>query len=203
MKAADALSDRGAAGAGRGQTARAGADALRVRAAGASRPDDVLVFDLDRDREGDADEALALGTTSASFEVPLEDVIGGHYDVLDLPNGVDPLRSDSVATTVAVDFHKETNRFPEPARDLAGLQHLNADTALLAYAIPSPSHPDRSHVRIRCDATAHCRVYLACGSADGAHGDGDAVGRLAVNAQRRGAGNAREAAVPKGGRSWR
>ena len=128
-----------------------------------------LVFDPDRDGEDDADEAFALGTTSASFEVALEDVVGGQYDVLYFPNGVDPLRSGSVATTFAVDFHKQTNRSPEPARDLAELQYLNADTALLAYAIPPPSHPDRSHVRIRCDAAAPCRVYLACDSVDGAH----------------------------------
>ena len=83
-----------------------GAGVLRVSAAGAFRPDDVLVFDLDRHGADDADEAFALGTTSASFEVPLEDIVDGNYDVLYLPNGVDPLRSGSVTTTFAVDFHK-------------------------------------------------------------------------------------------------
>ena len=159
------VAERGPGGRGGGH----GAGVLQVSAVGEFRDGDVLLFDRDADGEADDGEALDVSGSVATVEFALEDIVSGEYRVLYFPNGVDALRSGLIATTFAVAFQRRTNAALEPVRDLARPQYLNAGAALLAYAIPAPSHADRSYIRIRCGSSSACRVFMACDGADGAH----------------------------------
>ena len=146
-----------------------GSGVLKVAAAGDFGAGDNIVFDLNSDGKAARPEVLTLNGSLASGVFSLEEVVPGTYSVLYFPGQEDPLRSSAIRTTFVVDFEKSTNRAPPAVRETVELEYLNADTALPAYAIAAPSARDRTQVRIRCQSSVPCRVYLSCDGADGSH----------------------------------
>ena len=122
--------------------------------------------------EADLDTMLELDGSTASAELELEDVItsvNAHVlHVYYVPNGEDPLRSGSIATSFSVAYDVATNSPPRAVPSLIELNYAGADAAVKAYAIAPPSNPDDSNIRIRCAQSAPCTIYLACDGADGA-----------------------------------
>ena len=151
----------------------AGAGVLAVSSVGDFGSGDRVVLDWDGDDKAGEGEALVIDAGVASADFPLEDLVPGTYEVIYFPRQDEPLRSGAIRTTFAIDFDRSGNSAPPPVREIVQLQYLNAETALPAYAIASPSATDRAHVRIRCQASVPCQVYLACDGADGVHYFGD------------------------------
>ena len=145
-----------------------GAGVLTVNVTGDFRDGDMLIWDQNGNGKYDSDQdtLLDMGAGSASAEFDLEKVLG-NYKVHYVPNGKDPLRSGSIATTFSVAYDLETNATPRAARSMSELNYQGAGAALLAYAIAPPSNPDDSNIRVRCDSSRPCQIYFACDGADG------------------------------------
>ena len=152
-----------------GRRAGEGAGVLAVSTVADFRSGDRLIFDRDGDGQAGEGEALVIDEGVALAEFRLEEIVPGTYEVVYFPGQEEALRSGAIETTFAIDFDRSTNRAPPPVRETVQLEYLNAETALLAYAIAPPSDPDRAHIRISCRASSPCQLYLACDGADGAH----------------------------------
>lgn len=148
-----------------------GAGVLMVTVAGDFRDGDMVFWDngngkYDAGMEVDTMLDMSAGMASTEFgldEIPLNAMNNIYY----VPNGKDPLRSGSIATSFVVEFSNATNIPPTPGGSRSELNYLGARDALLAYAIAPPSNPDDSNVRVRCDKSTPCQVYFACDGADG------------------------------------
>jgi hypothetical protein len=146
-----------------------GAGELLISSMGDFRSDDMLYLDMNGNAKYDAgaevDMMLTMDGGMASGAVSLDGITSGtlYY----VPNGKDALRSGSISTSYSASYTQATNLAPRATASLSELNYSGAATALLAYAIAPPSSPDESNIRIRCDSSSDCQVYLACDGADG------------------------------------
>ena len=148
-----------------------GAGVLLVTVSGDFRDGDVLFWDNGNDKYdagAELDIMLDLDDGTATGDFALNEIAGLQRSIIYVPNGEDPLRSGSIATTFSVEFSTATNAAPQPAVARSELNYAGAEDALRAYAIAPPSNPDDSNIRVRCDKSTPCQIYFACDGADGA-----------------------------------
>ena len=167
-----------------------GRGALVVNVSGDFRSGDIVYLDLDGSWSPGTGESLRLVNGSMEGEFNLLDVAGnagaaegttGEMDreegeatrrLLYFPNRNDPLRPGGYRSSFSVDFNSGSvdDKAATPASTAANThrsQYTVVEDDQVAYAIPPGTTGDVGNVRVKCEVSTQCTVYLECDHADG------------------------------------
>ena len=165
-----------------------GAGVVNVTVTGDFRDGDAVYLDMNRDGMPGSDETLSIDGGVAEGGFALVDVTGnpsvtGSDDaseaqreegvpaanravaVLYRPNGRDALRPGQFRTMIGLDYNEAANRDnPQPAGSFLTYETMYSDVEddQKAYAIPPMGSSDVGNVRVKCEVSAGCTVYLEC-----------------------------------------
>ena len=165
-----------------------GAGVVNVTVTGDFRDGDAVYLDMNRDGRPGSDETLSIDGGVAEGGFALVDVTGnpavtGSDDasetqreegvpaanravaVLYRPNGRDALRPGQFRTMIGLDYNEAANKDqPQPAGSFLTYETMYSDVEddQKAYAIPPMDAADVGNVRVKCEVTAGCAVYLEC-----------------------------------------
>ena len=128
--------------------------------------------------DGDMATGSALDrSTSESFS----DGVTGSFKVYYKPGGKGDINHGAmIKLTAMVDYSAPTAKDETPAKSSTTLNFDGVNSEVMAYAIPHSTNgnEDKANVRVRCEASAGCRVFLECWDDDGMRnfgGDGEPI----------------------------
>ena len=149
--------------------------------------DDTLFVDYDGNgkmggseelaRDGDMATGSALSIDSESFS----DGVTGSFKVYYKPGGKGDISHGAmIKLTAMVDYSAPTAIDETPEGSSTMLNFDGVDSEVMAYAIPHSTNGtgDKANVRVRCEASAGCRVFLECWDDMGVRnfgGDGEPI----------------------------
>ena len=147
---------------------------------------DVLFVDYDKDGKMGEGEQLAIDGHRA-VGVPLSidaaesdsfDRNGlGIFEVYYVPGGEEPFNHASeIRLTASVDYSDPSAIDEKDAKATTTFNFDGVESEVLAYAIPFDGNGkgDQANIRVRCENTAGCRVFVECTDDDAMRGFGEA-----------------------------
>ena len=147
---------------------------------------DMLFVDYDRDGKMGGGEQLAIDGHRA-VGVPLSidaaesdsfDRNGlGIFEVYYVPGGKEPFNHASeIRLTASVDYSDPSAIDEKDAKATTTFNFDGVESEVLAYAIPFDGNGkgDQANIRVRCENTAGCRVFVECTDDDAMRGFGEA-----------------------------
>ena len=162
-----------------------GRGSLNVTVEGDFRQGDEVWLDLDQDGEGSANEALTLDGSFMRGSFGLDTVVGnpdaavganGEFDgehglrtsaLKYSPNGSDPLRSGTLRSTFSVEMANEgAPRKPQQIGEFT-MTYAGIEAERTVHGIAPLDSSEMSNLRIKCESSVPCTVYLECDDADG------------------------------------
>jgi hypothetical protein len=159
---------------------------INITVKGDLRDDDIVYFDQDGDgtmgtREGlEVADSMAKGDfrLSSAFLSDSEAVAKARM-VYYTPNGEDVLKKGEFVTEFAIEFDEASNKNPG-AETVKGveLDYAGVDQQAIAYAIPPVGSTDVGNVRIKCEMSEACTVFLDCEDQDGMPYFGEVIGEI-------------------------
>ena len=158
-------------------------DAMGTR--GLFNEDDMLFIDYDRDGKMgngemiEIDGMTAMGDALSIDAGKSESFTGGTgvFNVYYMPGGKDSLNHGAMINlTAMVDYSDPTAIDEVPRKSSTTLNFDGVGNPVMAYAIPHSTNGtgDKGNVRVRCEASAGCRVFLECWDDMGMRGFGEA-----------------------------
>ena len=162
-----------------------GRGSLNVSVEGDFRPGDDVWLDLDQDGEASANEALTLDGSFMRGSFTLDTVVGnpnaaqganGDFDrehglrtsaLRYSPNGSDPLRSGTLRSTFSVEMARDGA--PGKPQQIGEFTMTYAGIAAerTVQGIAPLDSSEVSNLRIKCESSVPCTVYLECDDGDG------------------------------------
>ena len=136
--------------------------------------DDMLFVDYDSNgkmggSEGididDDDDDMATGSALSIDSESFADGITGSFKVYYMPGGKGDINHGAmIKLTAMVDYSAPTVIDEAPAESTTTLKFDGVNSEVMAYAIPHSTNGigDKANVRVRCEASAGCRVFLEC-----------------------------------------
>ncbi len=151
-----------------------GAGQINITVKGDLRDGDAVFFDQDGDGEMGSKEALDIDDGGATGDFRLANAFLDDEAAVDaarfvhyVPNGDDSLRRGVFDTEFAIEFDEASNQDPGSLEATAMLNYADVDVHAKAYAIPNPGMGDIGNVRIKCETSKACTVFLDCDGQDG------------------------------------
>ena len=146
---------------------------------------DMLFIDYDGNKKMGGSEAIVIsddmGTGSAlSIDPDTSDSFKGgvgSFTVYYMPGGKAAINHEAMINlTAMVDYSDPSAMDEAPAKTSTTLKFDGVGGAVMAYAIPHSTNGtgDKGNVRVRCEASAGCRVFLECWDDMGMRGFGEA-----------------------------
>ena len=160
---------------------------LNVSVEGNFRAGDEVWLDFDQDGKPSSAESLNLSGSIMQGSFPLNDVVGnpaaassttddGEFDadygvrtsiLRYSPNGTDPMRSGMLRVAFSVDFDRQDARDkPRQIGDFTML-YTGIESERKAHGIAAVDSSEIANMRIKCESSTPCTVYLECDDADG------------------------------------
>ena len=155
--------------------------------------DDMLFVDYDGNGKMGGGEEIAIDSdmmnmaTGRALSIDSDqsesfpDGINGNFKVFYKPGGKGDINHGAmIKLTAMVDYSDPTAKDETPAKSTTTLNFDGVDSEVMAYAIPHSTNgnEDKANVRVRCEASAGCRVFLECWDDDGMRnfgGDGEPI----------------------------
>ena len=112
-----------------------------------------------------AGDASATGSTPEQERLREEGVAS--RALIYRPNGVDKLRPSTYVSTFGVDFNASRNADKDDQASRLTTQYTVIAAMRQAYAIPPAGSSDMGNVRVKCEVSTECPVYLECDDSAG------------------------------------
>ena len=140
---------------------------------------DVLYVDYNNNKMMDSGEDLDWDGMSAEGRALSIDSIANSatYNVYYMPGGVDRIKHGSMLKVTAnVDYNSSSSIDEAPMSTSNTFVYDGVGNPVMAYAVPHSTNGqgDKGNVRVRCEASAGCRVFLECWDDMGMRGFGEA-----------------------------
>ncbi len=127
--------------------------------------DDMLYVDYNSNKKMDGGEGMDRdGMMAQGRSISIDSITNSAtYHVYYVPGGKDRITHDSTLTVSASVAYNSSTSLPEPGSKTENMfRYDGVGNALMAYAIPHSAAMDKGNVRVRCEQTADCRVFLEC-----------------------------------------
>ena len=140
---------------------------------------DVLYVDYNNNKMMDSGEGLDWDGMSAEGRALSIDSIANSatYNVYYMPGGVDRIKHGSMLKVTAnVDYNSSSSIDEAPMSTSNTFVYDGVGNPVMAYAIPHSTNGmgDKGNLRVRCETSAGCRVFLECWDDMGMRGFGEA-----------------------------
>ena len=147
---------------------------------------DMLFVDYDSNGEMGGSEGIAISGdagsgTGLSIDPDKSDSFNaagtGTFSVYYKAGGKEAINHGAMITISAnVDYSDPTAKDEAPAKSTTTLNFDGVNSEVMAYAIPHSTNGtgDKANVRVRCEASAGCRVFVECWDDMGMRGFGEA-----------------------------
>ena len=148
--------------------------------------DDMLFVDYDNNGKMGGSEGIvidgdmAMGSAlsiDADESESFPDGITGSFNVYYMPGGKGDINHGAmIKLTAMVDYSDPTAIDEAPAKSSTTMNFDGVNAEVMAYAIPHSTNGtgDKANVRVRCEASAGCRVFVECWDDDGMRNFGEA-----------------------------
>ena len=176
LKIASVDIDQGpAAGADTSAFSASSGDMVHITARGPFGTGDILFLSTDRTLsttgpEATRDPVFTITGSTATSSVPLTSIrttaggnaSGGIHSVYLIPAAGSNLNRGLYQAEFEVDFAEETMKDTEDESAGVRLEYSNLSVQGYAYAIPNPGAADIGNLRLRCESSGDCAVFLDC-----------------------------------------
>ena len=140
---------------------------------------DVLYVDYNNNKMMDSGEDLDWdGMSAEGRALSIDSIVkSATYTVYYMPGGVDRIKHGSMLKVTAnVDYNSSSSNDEVPMSTSNTFVYDGVGNPVMAYAIPHSTNGmgDKGNVRVRCETSAGCRVFLECWDDMGMRGFGEA-----------------------------
>ena len=140
---------------------------------------DVLYVDYNNNKMMDSGEDLDWdGMSAEGRALSIDSIVkSATYNVYYMPGGVDRIKHGSMLKVTAnVDYNSSSSNDEAPMSTSNTFVYDGVGNPVMAYAIPHSTNGmgDKGNVRVRCETSAGCRVFLECWDDMGMRGFGEA-----------------------------
>lgn len=142
-------------------------DMMNITVTGPLGTGDILFLSRDTtySTSGDNRDVMftVTGRTATSSSVTLTSVADGHERTLYLvPAAGRTLSRGLYRTTFEADFSEDSMRDTRAQTEVVRIEYSNLTVQGYAYAIPNPDVSDTGNLRLRCESSGNCAVFLDC-----------------------------------------